>query len=1326
MRALWLAPLLLVVELPASASTCSTSFISTLTCGGTPASGTLEAGWHITAGPRITTDPSHFSTYTCASVQPPGAIVPQGGPDAIYKFVCPSTGPVTVKLDNADCEFDLFIMNSTCTGGSDCFFGSETPRPELGEEITFNCVSGRTYWFVAEAYEVYYDPLNGGCNLKTAGIVSTFDTAYRIQADCAERCTGGVDDDLDGRIDCADSDCLGTASCCDVDGDGYDAIGGTCLGSDCDDGDPNRNPGRVEVPVDGIDQDCDGVDSCYRDLDGDGYGGTTVIDGAGLTCTSSGGLSRTSDDCRDSGGGASLIYPGATDTPGDGIDQNCDGVDQCFRDVDGDGYGSLITTPGPDLSCAGEPGLAAVGGDCQDTGAGAADIRPGATEVCNGVDDDCDTLIDDADPGRTGATTWYRDADGDGFGDAAVTLAVCQAPLGYVLNPSDCRDTGAGAASIYPAAPEIPADGIDQDCDLRDHCYLDQDRDGFGGATAAAGNNMVCGDVAGEADDDDDCADTGPDAASIFPGAPETCNGRDDDCDLLVDDADPSRTGGSSWYPDDDGDGYGDSARGQQRCTQPGGTVADGRDCRDTGAGAASVYPGAPEIPADGADQDCDGKDHCWVDADRDSFGGLTAAAGDNLVCGDAPGESAVSTDCVDTGAGAAAIFPGATEQCNGFDDDCDGLVDDADPGRAGAVTWYLDLDGDGFAGSVSTVVACSPPAGGSLTADDCRDVGAGAAGAYPGAAEIVADGQDQDCDGKDHCWVDADRDGFGGGTSAPGDNLVCGDVAGESALTGDCLDAGAGAAAVFPGALEVCNGVDDDCDLLTDDADTVVGAPTWFADLDGDGFAGSGVSAQTCTAPTGWRAVPDDCDDTLFAVNPAGLEACNGLDDDCDGRVDGDDTLAIPLIGFLDGDGDGFGDSESPTALPGCEAVPGVALTGDDCDDGEPLIGPGGEEIPYDGLDQDCDGADLTDVDRDGYVGGPGGVDCVDFDRLIHPGVSELADGVDEDCDGLVDDGTTWYDDDRDGFAEEGGDCDDAAAGTNPAAIEVCDGVDQDCDGIVDEGTVCFDDDGDDLTELEGDCNDADANIRPGVPEYVGTGIDSNCDGVISGIDVDGDGYAVTGGDCEDEDPEIFPGAVERPDGVDDDCDGLIDEGTPLRDDDLDGYSEVQGDCDDGDAFVNPLTVEDPGNGRDDDCDGLADEGGRWFDDDADGFAEEGGDCDDGNGAVFPYAIETTNGVDDDCDGQIDEGSYDLDEDGWTVTQGDCNDADGWANPGLEEICDGIDNDCDAAVDEGCTGREEEGEVEEEPARCDHTGGRGLGALGLALLVAGRRRRAA
>jgi hypothetical protein len=418
----------------------------------------------------------------------------------------------------------------------------------------------------------------------------------------------------------------------DVDGDGYDAIGGTCLGSDCDDGDPNRNPGRVEVPVDGIDQDCDGVDSCYRDLDGDGYGGTTVIDGAGLTCTSSGGLSRTSDDCRDSGGGASLIYPGATDTPGDGIDQNCDGVDQCFRDVDGDGYGSLITTPGPDLSCAGEPGLAAVGGDCQDTGAGAADIRPGATEVCNGVDDDCDTLIDDADPGRTGATTWYRDADGDGFGDAAVTLAVCQAPLGYVLNPSDCRDTGAGAASIYPAAPEIPADGIDQDCDLRDHCYLDQDRDGFGGATAAAGNNMVCGDVAGEADDDDDCADTGPDAASIFPGAPETCNGRDDDCDLLVDDADPSRTGGSSWYPDDDGDGYGDSARGQQRCTQPGGTVADGRDCRDTGAGAASVYPGAPEIPADGADQDCDGKDHCWVDADRDSFGGLTAAAGDNLV----------------------------------------------------------------------------------------------------------------------------------------------------------------------------------------------------------------------------------------------------------------------------------------------------------------------------------------------------------------------------------------------------------------------------------------------------------------------------------------------------------------------------------------------------------------------------------------------------------------------------------------------------------------------------------------------------------------------
>ncbi len=89
----------------------------------------------------------------------------------------------------------------------------------------------------------------------------------------------------------------------------------------------------------------------------------------------------------------------------------------------------------------------------------------------------------------------------------------------------------------------------------------------------------------------------------------------------------------------------------------------------------------------------------------------------------------------------------------------------------------------------------------------------------------------------------------------------------------------------------------------------------------------------------------------------------------------------------------------------------------GDDCDDDDASAFPGAEETPYDGLDQDCDGADLIDLDGDGWEAlAAGGDDCDDSDALAHPGASETADGADEDCDGLVDEGTYWSDDDGDG----------------------------------------------------------------------------------------------------------------------------------------------------------------------------------------------------------------------------------------------------------------------------------------------------------------------
>jgi hypothetical protein len=145
---------------------------------------------------------------------------------------------------------------------------------------------------------------------------------------------------------------------------------------------------------------------------------------------------------------------------------------------------------------------------------------------------------------------------------------------------------------------------------------------------------------------------------------------------------------------------------------------------------------------------------------------------------------------------------------------------------------------------------------------------------------------------------------------------------------------------------------------------------------------------------------------------------------------------------------------------------------------------------------------------------------------------------------------------------------------------------------------------------------------------------------------------------------------------------------------------------------------VEEVDNGIDDDCDGVVDLSKRQADADGDG-APDALDCDDRDPRRRPGKREVRNGIDDDCNGVIDDVD-DEDRDGWTIAGGDCDDRQGWAHPGAVEDCDSLDNDCDGVTDEGCdaAGRRLSG-----PVACGHVGGGGAVLALLWPLIARRRR---
>jgi len=651
-------------------------------------------------------------------------------------------------------------------------------------------------------------------------------------------------------------------------------------------------------------------------------------------------------------------------------------------------------------------------------------------------------------------------------------------------------------------------------------------------------------------------------------------------------------------------------------------------------------------------------------------------------------------------------------ESCNGKDDDCDGEEDEDWPGLGSA------CDGPDADICELGLLACSADGESAVCVQDVPML-------------ELCNGQDDDCDGE----VDEEWPFLGEACDGTDDDLCANGVL-------VCQQDGFGAECEEDlSSAEICNGLDDDCNGVVDDGfdDHDLDGLADCVDDDDDNDDDPDVDDCEPLDPTIGPSQQDLCDgldqncngvidDGSPDLDEDGLADCVDDDIDGDGVVnDGDNCVLVENPGQEDEDFDGLGDA-CDADIDG-DLVPDVE---DNCIDI-----PNGDQVDTDG---DGDG-DACDADDDNDED-PDDTDCKPHDPEVSTLVAESCDGIDNDCDLMVDEGfpdndfdslkdCVDADDDNDGDLDET-DCAPLDATIYNGALEVCNGLDDDCNGEVDDGfndqdldgtadCLDMDDDNDGIPDLQDNCPLA-ANEQQ-------INSDSDLMGDACDPDDDNDGDPDLS-DCAPLDPDVHVGAGEQCNGVDDDCSGVVDD--PFEDTDGDGLADCIDDDIDGDGVPNSadncVGVKNPMQGNTDgDLLGNACDP----DDDNDGDPDPS-DCAPYDPEIFVGAVEQCNGKDDDCDGPADEDfpdtngngiadCVDEDDDGDGIPDvadncvsvpnvdqqnsdndllgdacdpdddndgdpdvTDCKPFDPVINSGSVEICNGVNDNCDDAIDEG------------------------------------------